>query len=161
MRKYSLIAATAALFLVSTGVVLAQTPALNALVRFVSERQQAAANFIGSLNLSPAQQAQANALQQTARQTRLDALHTASITAEQVKRDLKNPDADLRQTTRLVQSTVDAQLAAHRALTAQRLSFYDTLNPTQQAQVREQLVQRIERLERVRELLLEFAGDGA
>jgi Spy/CpxP family protein refolding chaperone len=161
MRKFHLIAVAAALLFTSTGFLLAQVPSQNPLVRFIVERQQAAASFLNSLNLTPAQQAQARALQQASRQTQADALLAAAATAEQVKRDLKNPNADLRQTALLVQSTVDMQLASHRALTAQRLSFYETLNPTQKAQVREQLVQRIERLERVRDLLLELSNDGA
>jgi LTXXQ motif family protein len=160
MRKFTLISAAAALLLLSTSVVVAQPSMLSALLRFVGERQQAVASFIVSLNLTPAQQAQANALQQSAKNTRMDALLAASITAQQVKRDLQDPKADLHQTAQLVQATVDTQLAAHRALTAQRLSFYDSLNATQQAQVRAQMVQRIERLERLRQVLLDFASDG-
>lgn len=160
MRKHIVLAAFAALLLLSAGVVIAMPPSTGALMRLVDQRQQALADFIASLNLTPAQKVQANVLQQSARQARIEALLAASITAEQVKRELRQPNADLRRVSSLVQATVDEQLAAHRSLTAQRLSFYESLTPTQQAQVREQLAERIERLERVRELVLELAAGG-
>ncbi len=159
MRQFILIGATT-LFVIGTSAALAQPTMLSPLLRFASERQQSIASFVTTLNLTPAQQAQARALQQSAKETRVDILLAATVAGEQVKRDLADPNADLHQTARLVQATVDTQLAAHRALTDERLRFYDNLSPSQQALVRAEIVERIERLERLQQVLLDFAGDG-
>jgi hypothetical protein len=122
----------------------------------LSERQQA---LLNSLNLSPMQKLQATALQQKAQSARASALLAIHSTSTAVKRDLSNPQSNLHATVHMVQATVDQQLAQHRALTEERLRFYDSLSPEQQAIVRAQALARIEKLERLRDALLALSDD--
>ena len=144
-----------ALILVS-GAVLAQSSFGAALFARLTDRQQA---LISELNLTPAQQLQAAALQQKAKSTRASALLAAATTATLVKRDLKNPQSNLRAITQMVQATIDQQLAQHRALTEERLRFYDSLSPAQQALIRAEAVARVEKLERLRDALMALSDD--
>jgi DNA-binding transcriptional regulator YdaS (Cro superfamily) len=144
-----------ALILVSSAL-LAQSNFGAALFARLTDRQQA---LLSELNLTPAQLQQAAALQQQAKATRASALTAAATTATLVKRDLKNPQSNLRATTQMVQTTVDQQIAQHRALTAERLRFYDSLSPAQQAVIRAEAVTRIEKLERLRDALLALSDD--
>jgi hypothetical protein len=108
------------------------------------------------LNLTPTQQAQAQTVQAQAKAFRADALTTSAATAARVKQDLQNPQSNLHATVQMVQSTIDHEIALHRALTAERLRFYDTLSPSQQATVRAEIVVRIERMEKLRDALADL-----
>lgn len=159
MRKLFIPLYATALLAIGTSAALAQPTMLSPLQRLVSERQQSMAGFFASLNLTAAQKAQAQALQQSAKEIRIQAFLAATVTAELVKRDLADPQADLHQTAQMLQSTVDTHLAAHRRLTAERLRFYDSLSPSQQALVRAEIIERIERIERLQRVLLDLAGE--
>jgi hypothetical protein len=124
--------------------------------RWVQRRMDFAA-FVTSLNLTPTQQTQAQTVQTQAKAFRAGALATSAATAAKVKQDLQNPQSNLRATVQMVQSTIDREIALHRALTAERLRFYDTLSPSQQATVRAEIVTRIERMEKLRNALADLA----
>jgi hypothetical protein len=138
------------------GALLAQSNFGAALFARLTDRQQA---LLSALNLTPSQQQQAAALQLKAKSARASALMAAASTAMLVKRDLTNPQSNLHATTQMVQATVDQQIAQHRALTAERLRFYDSLSPTQQAAIRAEAITRIEKLERLRDALLALSDD--
>jgi hypothetical protein len=146
----------ASALILASGALLAQSNFGAALFARLTDRQQA---LLSELNLTPAQQQQAAALQLKAKSTRSSALMAVATTATLVKRDLKNPQSNLRATTQMVQATVDQQIAQHRALTAEHLRFYDSLSPAQQAVIRAEAVARIEKLERLRDAVLALSDD--
>lgn len=117
-------------------------------------RQQA---FVASLDLTAGQQASLSQLRARELAFRGDARADVAQLATRVKADLADPHADLHATVRTIQSDVDRLLAAHREVTTAKLAFYDTLDARQQAKVREQLLARIEKLERLRDALVDFA----
>jgi LTXXQ motif family protein len=146
----------ASALILGSGALLAQSNFGAALFARLTDRQQA---LLSELNLTPAQQLQAAALQQKAKSARASTLMAVSSTAMLVKQDLKNPQSNLRATTQRVQATVDQQIAQHRALTEERLRFYDSLSPAQQAVIRTEAIARIEKLERLRDALLALSDD--
>ena len=117
-------------------------------------RQQA---FAASLDLTAAQQASLSQLRARELAFRGDARADVAQLATRVKADLADPHADLHATVHTIQSDVDRLLAAHRDVTAAKLAFYDSLDARQQAKVRAQLLARIEKLERLRDALVDFA----
>lgn len=149
-------ALVASALLVGSGALLAQSSFGAALLARLNDRQQA---LINALNLSPNQMLQAAALQQKSKAARASALLAVATTATLVKRDLSNPQSNLHATTQMVQASLDQQLAQHRALTEERLRFYDSLSPAQQAVIRAEAVERIEKLERLRDALVAFSDD--
>jgi hypothetical protein len=76
---------------------------------------------------------------------------------QRVVRDLADPASDLHATAAAIEATVDREIAAHRVVRDAQLAFYDGLDPAQQAIVRRHLLERIERLERLREALADLA----
>lgn len=74
----------------------------------------------------------------------------SSIEAElaDTKVALADPRADLRVISAEYQSIAVAAVMEQRNLREQRLAFYDSLNPAQQAQVRAYLIEAVEQAER-------------
>jgi hypothetical protein len=146
----------ASVLMCGSGALLAQSNVAASLFARLTDRQLA---LLSSLNLSASQKLQAAALQQKSQAARASALMAAATTATLVKRDLANSQSNLHATAQMVQATVDQQLAQHRALTAERLRFYDSLSPSQQAVIRADVLARIEKLERLRDALIAFSDD--
>ena len=113
--------------------------------------------FAAELALDPAQQAAWSGVQRE----RIEFLLGLRLDLEQLKvrvrRDLADPAADLRQTAAAIEATVDRELAAHRAVRDAQLAFYDGLDAGQQAKVRAHLLERIEKLERLREAIADLS----
>lgn len=120
----------------------------------LSARQQA---FVASLELNGAQQQAFAQLKGRELAFRSAARADVGTLASRVKSDLADPRADLHATVAMIQSDVDRLIARHREVTAAKLAFYDQLDARQQQKVREALLARIERLERVRDALIDLA----
>jgi hypothetical protein len=82
-----------------------------------------------------------------ATQQRLDTLHQL----------LSGSAPDLDGFSRDAQQQADGFIAQSRALKAQKLAFYDSLAPAQQAQVRAVMLERLDRLEHLRAALADLA----
>lgn len=157
MRKSMLTAAIVAVLAIATvPTVSAQSggPGTRLIERILDRR----ADIAASLALTPAQQQQWNALGRLKLATVIDTRAAVADGVVRLEADLSLANPDLRATQAYIDALVDQRLAAHRALRDAQLDFYYTLNPTQQAQVRGELLERLDHLERLRELLLDFAG---
>lgn len=90
------------------------------------------------------------ALRQAARLATIEAIaHWRAV--------LDDPDADLRAEIASTQTQVDAFIAEFRELRDARLDWYESLSPEQQAVARDQLRRRLDRVERLVQLLGAFA----
>lgn len=65
---------------------------------------------------------------------------------------------DLDAFDREIEQAIDSHTAAARALRQRKLAFYDGLAPDQKARVRAAMLERLDRLERLRSALLDFAN---
>jgi Spy/CpxP family protein refolding chaperone len=102
--------------------------------------------------------------------TRWNALRDQSIDARQSTRAtvLHETDAlrtllassapDLDAYEREVEQAIDSHVAAERELRRQKLAFYDSLAPDQQAKLRAALLDRLNRVERLRQAWLDATG---
>jgi hypothetical protein len=116
------------------------------------------ATFASELALDPAQQVAFDALGRSQLLAAMEARADVEALVARLKADLAAPAADLRLTAAEVDATVDRRIAAQRQLREARLAFYDQLDPAQQEQTRAELLDRIERLERLRVALLDLAA---
>ncbi|AVP97976.1 hypothetical protein C7S18_12530 [Ahniella affigens] len=138
-----------ALALAVTGVSLAQQQSFGA--RWL-ERQEAA---LSRLDLDAAQRTQLDQLLADQRAFRLAAHSEIGTLIDQTQSDLRAPDADLHQIAANADRALFALLAEGRGLRNQRMAFYDSLSPEQQAEVRSMLANRLDRAKR----LHAFVGD--
>jgi Spy/CpxP family protein refolding chaperone len=116
------------------------------------------AAFASELVLDPAQQAAFDALGRSQLLAAMEARADIEALVIRIKNDLAAPAADLRATAAEIDATVDRRIAAQRDLREARLAFYDQLDPAQQEKARAELLDRIERLERLRVALLDLAA---
>lgn len=100
------------------------------------------------LGLDTTQTAQWQAIQADARALRQDTLTQIKLELSQTRESLAEPDADLRAIGQDYQSIALTALMEQRQLRERRLAFYASLNPQQQAQVRQFLIEVTERAER-------------
>lgn len=114
--------------------------------------------LIQELGLTASQQAVLASVEAARRQFFMQLLVDLPPLIARIKADLHNPDADLRATAAAVQATVDRELAAHRQVVAARLDLYEALSPQQQAQVRAELINKLEAFEKLKEALLALAA---
>ncbi len=121
----------------------------------IEARQQA---FVASLGLDAGQQAAWQSLHQQQTQFAADARQALATLVGGAKSDLANPSADLHATQARAEAQVDRLIAEHRTLKRAQLAFYDQLNAEQQQRVRQQLLERISRMERIRDDLLDVAA---
>ena len=101
------------------------------------------------LELSPAQQAEWEALQADAIELRRQLLEDVADNLPELEQALAAPDADLGLLAQHVQSQVLYALWQTQPIRERRLAFYESLNPEQQALVRDWLIAVVQRLERV------------
>lgn len=155
--KQSLVGALAGILLSGTvGVAAGQVHVPGAFVASrIEARQQA---FVASLGLNPSQQSAWQSLHQQQVQFAADARQAITGLVSDAKADLANPAADLHATQARGEARVDRLVAEHRTLKHAQLAFYDQLNPEQQQRVRQQLLERITRMERIRDDLLDVAA---
>lgn len=137
------------LALAMTGVTLAQQQSFGA--RWF-ERQEAA---LSRLDLDVEQRAQLDQLLADQRSFRRAAHAEIGVLLTDTQADLRAPEADLHQIAAEVDRSLFALVAESRSLRAQRMAFYDSLSPEQQAEVRSLLADRLERGKR----LHAFVGD--
>jgi hypothetical protein len=100
------------------------------------------------LGLDATQAAEWKAIQGDAQALRQDTLMLVKLELAQTREALAEPDADLRAIGQNYQSIALAALMEQRQLRDRRLAFYSELNPQQQAQVRQFLIEVTERAER-------------
>lgn len=101
-----------------------------------------------ALGLNPAQASQWQAIQSQAQSLRQTTLKQVASELGDAKLALAAPNADLRAIGAGFQTIAIDFLSEQRQVRDQRLAFYDSLNPAQQAQVRDFLIEQIERAER-------------
>lgn len=65
---------------------------------------------------------------------------------------------DLDAFDREIEQAIDSHAAAARVLRQRKLAFYDGLAPDQKAKVRAAMLERLDRLERLRSALLDFVN---
>lgn len=100
------------------------------------------------LGLSATQTGEWQAIQADAKALRESTLQSVQAELADTKSALASPNADLRAIGTGYQSIALTALMEQRQLRDRRLAFYDSLNPDQQAQVREYLIVMTERAER-------------
>lgn len=156
MKQY-LVGALAGVLLTGTvGVAAGQVRVPGAfLASRIEARQQA---FVASLGLNASQQAAWQNLHQQQTRFAADARQALASLVGDAKADLANPAADLHATQARGETQVDHLLAEHRTLKHAQLAFYDQLNVEQQQRVRQQLLERISKMERIRDDLLDVAA---
>ena len=110
-----------------------------------------------ALNLTPVQRAELMALMLQAQALRAGVQDDVDALIDEAKAELAQPDADLRTLALEREAVVDARLANLRSLRDGLIEFYyDDLDPTQQAQIRQMLLTKVERMERLRDVLIEL-----
>lgn len=140
-------------------VAAAQTTPTGPFARAFAERLiERRATFASDLALDPAQQAAFDALGRSQLLVAMEARADIEALVIRIKADLAAPGADLRATAAEIDATIDRRIAAQRELREARLAFYDQLDPAQQERTRAELLDRIERLERLRVALLDLAA---
>lgn len=100
------------------------------------------------LGLNATQTAEWEAIQVDAKALRQTTLAEVESELGDAKQSLADPNADLRAVGAEFQAIAIGFLMEQRQLRDRRLAFYNGLNPSQQAQVREFLIGEIERAER-------------
>lgn len=109
--------------------------------------------------LDAAQQAQLVALRAQVRQGRQAAHAGAGELIEHARAELAKPDADLRMLGAHAESVLLPILIDARANREARIAFYESLDATQQAEVRTWLQHRLDRAERIHALVGDFLAD--
>lgn len=96
---------------------------------------------------------------------RWDALRSETIALRRLAREeaargahelrllLQQPDPDLRVYSVRAQQRVDAYVAESRALRERQLALYESLGPAEKQRVRVALIERLDRLDRIRGML--------
>ena len=112
------------------------------------------------LGLDAAQTAEWQAIQADAMALRQDTLMHVKLELAQTRESLAEPDADLRAIGQDYQSIALTALMEQRQLRERRLAFYNGLNPQQQAEVREFLIDVTERTERAIRAFEVLQGEG-
>lgn len=100
------------------------------------------------LGLSATQASEWQAIAADAKSLRESTLQSVEAELAETQSALASPNADLRAIGADYQSIALTALMEQRQLRDRRLAFYDSLNPTQQAQVRAYLIAMAERAER-------------
>lgn len=120
--------------------------------RSPSEHVMAAATQ--RLQLSPAQQAALAPLVERTLALRSQTRQQLDVLLDVGQAELSRPDADLAALAAEIERGTDARMFEARTLRTDFLAFYrEQLNPDQQARVRERLVERLERLDMLRDHL--------
>lgn len=92
----------------------------------------------------------------------LDARDTTRATVlrevDTLRRLLASDAPDLDAYEREIEQAIDSHVAAERDLRQRKLAFYDGLAPDQKAKVRAAMLDRLNRLERLRQAWLDAAG---
>lgn len=101
------------------------------------------------LMLSPAQQIEWEALQSDARSLRSQLLTDLEASLPELEAALAEPDADLGLLSQHVQSQLLFALWQTQSIRQRWLAFYESLSPTQQAEVRSWLVDAVRGIERI------------
>jgi hypothetical protein len=110
------------------------------------------------LALNPAQQDQLRPLLLRAAALRSDIRSKTEALRSASRAELARPDADLRALDAERRTLVTSELKAVDDLRGQFLGFYEhDLSPAQQAQARQLMLQRMDRVDRLRDRLLAFA----
>jgi hypothetical protein len=118
------------------------------------------ARATADLALTAPQQAHAGALIRRALQLRLRVRDEGAALVAASRAELARPDADLQALATERRQWVDARLAEVRLLEADAVAFYEhELTPAQQAQARERLGERLERLQGLGERLRAWRDD--
>lgn len=142
--------------------------ALALVAGFASANQAVAGPFFNrptppsavELGLDAAQTAEWQAIQADAMALRQDTLMHVKLELAQTRESLAEPDADLRAIGQDYQSIALTALMEQRQLRERRLAFYNGLNPQQQAEVREFLIDVTERAERAIRAFEVLQGEG-
>lgn len=112
------------------------------------------------LGLDASQTAEWKAIQAEALALRQDTLMQVKLELAETRAALAEPGVDLRAIGQGYQSIALTALMEQRQLRDRRLAFYQQLNPQQQAQVREFLIEVTERAERAIRALEVLQGEG-
>lgn len=99
-----------------------------------------------------------NALRDQTIDARVTALATALREKDALRGLLAANAPDLDAYEREIEQAIDGHVAAERDLRRQKLAFYDSLAPDQQAKVRAAMLDRLNRLERLRQAWLDVAS---
>jgi cell division septum initiation protein DivIVA len=105
--------------------------------------------FAPPTGLSPAELATWNRLSADEVAIRATARSTARELAKRANAELTRPDGDLRALARETEANADRLTQQVRSLRERKLAFYDSLSGAQQEQVRERLLARIDRMQRL------------
>ena len=112
------------------------------------------------LGLDATQAAEWKAIQVDAQALRQDTLMHVKLELAETREALAEPDVDLRAIGQDYQSIALTALMQQRQLRDRRLAFYSGLNPHQQAQVCEFLIEVTERAERAIRAFEVLQGEG-
>jgi Spy/CpxP family protein refolding chaperone len=110
------------------------------------------------LGLAGADAAQWTALRDATIDLRDSARATAQHEIDTLRALLASDAPDLDAFDREIEQAIDRHAAAARALRQRKLAFYDRLAPDQQAKLRAAMLDRLNRIDRLRSALLEL-GD--
>ncbi len=112
------------------------------------------------LGLDATQAAQWQTIQADAQALRQDTLMHLKLELAQTREALAEPNADLRALGQDYQAIALTALMEQRQLRERRLAFYASLDPQQQAKVREFLIEVTERAERAIRAFEVLQGEG-
>lgn len=137
--------------LVSAAIVAAAVPSHGAWL--------AAARGPQIAGLTPAQQATLDELRRTTWAQHRAVHAEVGALIDSAHQELERPDADLAALSTQAEASLVPLVLDARARRAERLAFYDSLAPEQQAQVRDWMKQRLARVERLHAVIGDFLDE--